>query len=281
MKFYELAEIPVRDDDRVYKASAVGTGITFAIVSAITITFIALGIHPVPWLDLPRFILFFVAAFFGLFVLLAFHSLRAALQPTNWLLRCNQTGIIIHFRSYQNWRLPSNGPQAVSLDYSEIAWVKTVKERRISPGLGGDNGAQARQMTFLDFGLANPDTVALEQHLRAELGFSPEGVMISRDYPVQALPGGIIELGWTGIHPSATKAIRYLSQHIKIADADTRSLNLTHQSKLTPAEENGKILELIKSGDELAAIKLIQQIYRCSLGDAHDRVKKLKEGATS
>ncbi|HEV2693776.1 MAG TPA: hypothetical protein VG347_12865 [Verrucomicrobiae bacterium] len=275
MRFYQLAEIPIRDDDRVFKASSIRAGITLAIVSVITIAFIVLGIFPVPWLDLPRLILFFIAAFFGLFVLLYFHSFRAALKPTNWLLRCNQQGVVIHFRSYQNWRLPPNGPQAVGLDYSEIAWAKTMKERRISPGLGGGNGAQAQQLTFLDFGLANPDTTALEQYLRAEIGFSPEGVMISRDYPVQVRPGGIIELRWTGIHPSSAKAIQYLSQHIKIAATDVRKLNLTHQSKLTPAEEDGKILELIKSGNELGAIKLTRQIYGCSLGDAHERVKKL------
>ncbi len=146
----------------------------------------------------------------------------ASLQPTNWLLRCNNNGLIIHYRSFLNWRCPTESVQAVGFDYAEIAWARTVKERRASPGLGDNRGTQTQQLTFLDLCLINTDTSALEKYLQQEENLTPEGIMISRDYPVQVLPGGVVELRWTGIKPSSRKAIQFLGRHIKIAGADSR-----------------------------------------------------------
>src|SRR5208282_1379047 len=87
------------------------------------------GVHSPP----PALFVYSFAAFFGLFGWLAFRQFRASLKRTNWLLRCNDNGVIIKYRSFDNWRFPDNDVQAVGFDYSEIAWVRTVKERRISP----------------------------------------------------------------------------------------------------------------------------------------------------
>jgi hypothetical protein len=220
-----------------------------------------------------------VAAFAGLFGLFAFHAFRASLKPTNWLLRCNRSGVIIHFRSFLNWRLPADDVQAVGFDYSEIAWARTVKERRNSPGLGGNARTQTQQFTFLDLCLVNADTTALEKQLQQEGSLSPEGIMISSDYPVQVKPDGIVELRWSGISPSARNAIQYLGQQVMIADADSRKVDLTHQANLPPGAEDGKILELAKSGDEMGAMTLTRQTYGCSLSEAKDFVAKLRSGA--
>ena len=217
-----------------------------------------------------------MAAFAGLFGLFAFHSFRAILKPSNWLLRCNRIGLIIHYRSFLNWRFPTESVQAVGFDYSEIAWARTVKERRTSPGLGSNRRTQTQQLTFLDLCLVNANTAALEEQLQQEGNLEPEGIMISRDYPVQVLPGGIVELRWSGISPSASKTIQYLSQHIKITDADSRKVDLTHQKNLQPGQEDGKILELAKNGDEMGAMTLARQAYGCSLSEAKDFVEKLR-----
>jgi hypothetical protein len=240
---------------------------------------LVLGIHPVNGIALPRFIFIVMAAPFGLFGFIAFHSFRASLKPSNWLLRCNNSGVIIHFRSFLNWRFPAEDVQAVGFDYSEIASVRTVKERRNSPSLGNSSRTQTELLTFVDFCLAGVDTAALEKRLQEEGAISPEGVMISRDYPVQVKPGGIIELRWRSISPSARKAIKYLGQHVKIAEPDSRTSNLTHQINLPPGAEDGKILELAKSGDEMGAIELTQQAYGCSLREAKDRLAKLRSAA--
>src|ERR1039457_6867740 len=93
MKFYKLNEVPIQSDDRIFKASPVGAGISFIVISAITITALLLGFRGVDGINHPRFLFFIVAAFAGLFGLFAFHSFRASLKPTNWLLRCNRNGV--------------------------------------------------------------------------------------------------------------------------------------------------------------------------------------------
>jgi hypothetical protein len=278
MKFYKFSEIPIQSDDQIFKASPVGVGISFIVISAITTAALLLGIRGGEQygINLPRAIFYIVAVFAGLFGLVAFHSFRASLKPTNWLLRCNNSGVIIHFRSYLNWRFPTDSVQAVGFDYSEIAWARTVKERRNSPSLGNSRRTQTELLTFVDFCLAHVDTTDLEKQLQQEASIEPEGIMISRDYPVQVKPGGIVELRWSSISPSPRRAIQYLSQHIMIADADSRKVDLTHQGDLPPGAEDDKILELAKSGDEMGAMTLTRQAYGCSLSEAKDFVAKLR-----
>jgi len=276
MKFYKFSEIPIQNDDLVFKASPIVAGISFTVISAITVAALLCGIHGVDGINAPRFLFYIVAAFAGLFGWFAFHSFRASLKPSNWLLRCNRCGVIIHYRSFLNWRFPAESVEAVGFDYSEIASARTVKERRNSPGLGSNTRTQTQQLTFLDLCLVNADTTALEKQLQQEGSLEPEGIMISRDYPVQVKPGGIVELNWSSISPSARKAIQYLSQHVKIAEVDSRTTDLTHQSNLPPGTEDGKILELAKSGDEMGAMTLTRQAYGCSLSEAKDFVQKLR-----
>jgi len=128
----------------------------------------------------------------------------------------NSSGVIIKYRSFQNWRCPAEDVQAVGFDYSEVAEVRMVREQRAAPGLGGDPD-RIQDFTYLDFCLAHADTAALEAYLQAEQKAEPPGRFktIYRDYPVEVLPGGIVRLRWGlsasyRIRPSPGKAIEYL-----------------------------------------------------------------------
>ena len=149
----------------------------------------------------PVFFTYLGAATFGLFGWFALGQFRACVKPTNWLLRCHGSGVIIKYRSFQNWRFPAENIQAVGYDYSEIAWARVVKERRVSPGLG--RNTQSQVLIFLDLCLANTGTGALEARLQAEQKAEPEGRLktIARDYPVEVLPGGIVRLRWKRDQP--------------------------------------------------------------------------------
>ena len=99
-----------------------------------------------------------------------------------------------------------------------------------------------------------------------------------RDYPVEVLPGGIVQLRWSSISPSPGKAIQFLSRHVKIAAAGSTKVDLTHQSQRRPEEQDAKILQLAKSGDKIGAVKLTRQIYGSSLSEAVAFVEKLQAG---
>src|SRR5271166_1239300 len=137
MKFYGLREIPVRSDDVVFKASPARLFVPLLIFLAIIIALLPLaigggklyGVHHPP----PALFVFAFVAFFGLFGFVSLGMFRASLKPTNWLLRCNGEGVTIKYRSFCNWRFPEEEVQAVGFDYSEIAWVRTFREKRSTP----------------------------------------------------------------------------------------------------------------------------------------------------
>jgi hypothetical protein len=288
MKFYRLGEIPIRSDDQVFKASPTGALIGFIVYSGIGIALLLLGISgaKIYGLNLPSGLFFYGgAAIFGLLGWAAWGQFRARVKPTNWLLRCNSSGVIIKYRSFENWRFPAEDVQAVGFDYSEIAEIRMVREQRTAPGLGGNRNKQIQDLTCLDFCLANADTSALEAHLQAEQKAEPPGRFktIFRDYPVEVLPGGIVQLRWSisggyKINPSPRKAIEYLSRHVKTAVADSTKVDLTYQSNLSPEEGDAKILKLAKSGDKTGAVKLTRQIYGSTLSEAVAFVEKLQSG---
>ena len=202
MKFYRPGEIPTRSDDLVCKASPTGAFIWFIVFSGIGIALLLFGISgaKIYGLNMPSgLFLYGGAATFGLLGWAAWGQFRAREKPTNWLLRCNRNGVVIKYRSFENWRFPAEDVQAVEFDYSEIAWIRTVKEQRTAPGLGGNQTQQLQYLTFLDFCLADADTSALETHLQAEQKAEPPGRFktIYRDYPVEVLPGGIVRLRWS------------------------------------------------------------------------------------
>lgn len=279
MKFYRLSEVPRYADEQVFKRSPFGAGIALVVISAIAIAALLLGLFHVDGITVPPFIFYIVAGTAVLFGLFAAHSFRASLQPSNWLLRCHQSGILIHFRSYLNWKIPSDEPEVVGFDYAEIATAKIVKEKRLSPGLGNDRNTQVQWLTFLHLTLRNPDTTDLETEFQRGTNLKANGIMISHDYPVQLQPGDIVELRWSGgIKPSVRKAIDCLRQHVKIVEAESRKTDLTHKRDSKPEEEDGKILELARRGDEFGAIKLTRMVHGCSLSEAKDFVEQLKSG---
>ena len=288
MKFYRLGEIPTQGDDLVFKASLTGAFIWPIVYSGIGIALLLLGVSgaKIYGLNMPSVLFFYGgAAIFGLLGWAAGGQFRARVKPTNWLLRCNSNGVIIKYRSFENWRFPAEDVQAVGFDYSEVAWIRTVREQRTAPGVGQNQNQQIQYLTYLDFCLANADTSALEAHLQAEQKAEPPGGFktIFLDYPVEVLPGGIVRLRWSmdagyRIHPSPKKAIEYLSRHVKTADADSTKVDLTYQSNLSPEEGDANILKLAKSGDKMGAVKLARQIYGSTLNEAIAYVEKLQSG---
>ena len=288
MQFYRLGEIPIRSDDQVFKACTTGAFIGVIVYSGIGIALLLLGISgkKIYGLNLPpAFFIYAGAPAFGLLGWAAWGQFRARLKPTNWLLRCNSSGVIIKYRSLENWRFPAEDVQAVGFDYSEVAEIRMVREQRTAPGFGGNGNKQIQDLTYLVFCLANADTSTLETYLQAEQKAEPPGRVktIFRDYPVEVLPGGIVQLRWSisggyKISPSLNKAIEYLSRYVKTAVEDSTKVDLTYQSNLSPEEGDANILKLAKSGDKTGAVKLTRQIYGSTLSEAVAFVEKLQSG---
>ena len=280
MRFYKLDEVPVSGDDKVFKVSPMGNGVAALIMYGITILALFHALGGLPSFRFPATLCYWIAGALGLFGLIPLSNFRASLKPSNWLMRCNQTGIFIKYRAYENWKLPGDKPQAVGLEYGEIAWAKIIKERRSVPAMNQQNRTELHFFTYLALGLAKPDMSALDAHLEADRNLRPDGTMVTLDYPVQTAPECVVEIRWNGIHPSASKALAMLGQRVRILEPEHRKVDLTYhrnRKDLTaPTEdETAKILALAKSGDEIGAVNLARQVYGCSMSEATERVDKL------
>jgi hypothetical protein len=278
MRFYKLDQVTISRDDYVFKVSPTFQTIGLLMTSGVILTLLAFAIrNGMHRQVVPAFFCCVFAGLFGMFALNSYGSLRASRKATNWLLRCHARGVLIHYRSYRNWRFPADSPQVVGWDYSEITWARVAKERRITPRMTQQgSGSETHFMTFVEFGLVNPDTTELETYLSADRNL-PTGLgMVVLDYPVQVLPGGIMQMSWRGVHPSAHQAVEYLRRYVKIVETDHRVVDLTPHHNTPSEKERQKILQLIKSGDALSAVTMAQQVYGYSLTEAHTFVEKLK-----
>ena len=207
-------------------------------------------------------------AFIGLFAFFAYAGFRAALAPANWLLRCNASGIWLKYRSYLNWRLPQEDTQVVAFDYSEVAWMRSVKERRTVPLLGGRNRSQIQVLHFLEFGLVDPDTSALDARLQAELQVKPENIMITLTYPVEVVSPGIVRVQWNGMSLWLSRAPAGAGRHVRVVGPDAVKSDLSYRKDLAPGDADARIAALVKSGDKIGAVKLTRQVYGASLDEA-------------
>jgi hypothetical protein len=278
MKFYRLNEIPCQNEELAGKASAVAGLWSVAIVVGLIVLVVGTGQGQLLLKVTPPFFRYVMIAIFAAWAWMVLGRIRACRKPTNWLLRCTSSGVMIKYRSFRNWRCPQGDVQAVGFNYSEIAWVRTVKERRISPGLGDRGSVQAQDITYLDFGLVNADTAELEAHLQAEQKAEPPGRFktIYRDYPVEVLPGGIVQLCWSGMGPSPKKVMQFLQRYVKTAAPESTVVNLIRDRKAPLAEEDAKILMLARSGDKMGAVALTREVYGSTLTEAVAFVNELQ-----
>jgi hypothetical protein len=278
MTFYKIDEVPISRDDQVFKESPTVNATAAFILFGIAIAALVCGIEKWPQGKSPTTFFYFTAVMCTLIGLFPLAFFRASLKPTNWLLRCQLGGIFIKYRGYENWRLPADTVQVAGIEYGEIAWAKLVKEQRKSPNTDGKAGCQIQFLTYIDLGLTNPDLSALDANLQRERALRPDTGLkvVVLDFPVQVLPGGIVEIRWgAGIRPSPNKALQAIGQRVKILETEHRKTDLTHHTGANPEEEKAKILALAKSGDRFGAVKLAQQVYGYKLTDATTFVDQL------
>src|SRR6185503_4693825 len=78
-------------------------------------------------------LLYYVAAVL-LGSLVVFQGLvTARFRPTNWLVRATDDGLYIKFRSYLNYRFPTDQLTVVFIPYHAIKSARVVRERRELP----------------------------------------------------------------------------------------------------------------------------------------------------
>lgn len=241
-------------------------GIIFRLMVASGFFFIALGVPCAVYISgaVQGFGSYFLMAtwvpFFLFFSWSHFSAARAALQPSNWLLKIRPDRVFVNLRSYLNGDRPEEDRVILSLTYNEIGWTrKHMRTTRVPKG--GTYGQAVATWTFLDLKLPEKRLPEVETALLAEELGLPQAIVakaraadchtahsVSTWYHKQVKEGflpdalhggsqhmvatmaepGVLSLQWRGEHSrvvsSLEKALALLQKHVPLERERRRGL---------------------------------------------------------
>jgi hypothetical protein len=220
--------------------------------------------------------------FLMLFLLLTLKLVTARFHPSNWLVRMNDTGIYVQYRSYLNYGLSANDPSVVFLSFGEIASARLVKERVEKPDPMKPGASQTSFLRYVELELSG-DSSALASALGDERGESApiqkrwygSTSTLYRDYPVAIDTPPFMRIRWDVV-PSAKTFLDALRSHTTIGETVSLTQDFTRLGSLSSDEQKKQLRELAKRGDIITATYLAQKLYGGSLAQARNMAESLQ-----
>jgi len=217
MRVLRLQEVEFRRNDRVFRHSRLRALIAWlAGFAGSTDCFFEAYAHK--WT-----VGYIFGALLLLFLLLSLRFVTARFHPSNWLVRMNETGIYVHYRSYLNYELSPDDPSVVFLSLGEIASARLIKERIETPD-PASRGTQTQFLHHVELQLSG-DTAPLSDALQAERGESSPmqkhwygtSSTLYRDYPATLTAPTLLRIHWDVV-PRAGKFLDLLRPYTIIAE---------------------------------------------------------------
>jgi hypothetical protein len=225
---------------------------------------------------------YFFGFFLLLFLLLTLKMVTARFHPSNWLVRRNETGIYVQYRSYLNYQLPADDPSVVFLSFGEIASARLIKERVETPDTTKPGATQTQYLRYVDLELSG-DPAPLADALQAELGeqapsekrWYGTSSTLYRDYPV-TMSAPAVRMHWNVV-PGAQKFLDALRPYTVIADPVSLTQDFTHLKSLSRGDQQKQLRELVARGQNITAMYAARKLYGCTLEEAKQMVDSLRE----
>ncbi len=226
---------------------------------------------------------YFFGPFLLLFLLLTVRFVTARFHPSNWLVRMNQTGIYLQYRSYLNYQLPAQDPSVAFLSFGEIASARLIKERVETPDATKPGASQTQYLRYVELELSG-DPAPLAGALQAELGESAPSEKrwygtsstLYRDYPVAMSAPTSVRIHWDVV-PGAQDFLDALRPYTVIADTVSLTQDFTRLKSLSREEQQRKLRELVARGQNITATYAARQLNGGSLAEAKQMVDSLHE----
>lgn len=219
-------------------------------------------------------------SFLLLFLLLTLRFVTARFHPSNWLVRMNQTGIYVQYRSYLNYELSADDPSVVFLSLGEIASARLIKERIETPHAAKPGATQTQYLRYVELELSD-DTAPLEEALQAERGESApmrkhwygSSSTLYRDYPVTLTTPRLLRIHWDVV-PGAGDFLDALRPYTVIADPVSVKQDFTQLKSLSREDQQKQLRELAARGQNIT-VYAARKLYGGSLGEAKQMVDSL------
>lgn len=281
MRVLRLREVEFGPNDRVFRHPRMLASIIWlaGLAAVAVMLFKAFAAKWVPGYIFGPFLL--------LFLLLTLRFVTARFHPSNWLVRSNETGFYVQYRSYLNYELPADDPSVLFLSYGEIASARLIHERLQTPDPARQNATQTQYLRYIELELPG-DTKALVNALDSEHGESApmtkhwygSSSTLYRDYPVDITTPPFLRIRWN-VTPRAKKFLELLRPYTVIADPVSLTEDFTNLRYLSPEKQQEKLRDLIRRGQNLTAVYVVRKLHGCSLTEANRVVENLQSASKS
>lgn len=277
MRVLRLQDVEIGSNDRVFRHARVRASIVWLAAFAGTT---ALFFHAYTKKWHPGY---FFGSFLLLFLLLTLRMVTARFHPSNWLVRMNDTGIYIQYRSYLNYQLSADDPSVAFVSFGEIASARLVKEKVTTPDSMKPGASQTQYLRYVELELSG-DTAPLADALQAEHGESAPlekhwygtSSTLYQDYPVTLTTPTSLRIHWDVV-PGAHSFLAALRPYTVIADPVSLTQDFTHLKSLSREDQQKQLREMAARGQTIAAIYAARKLYGGSLGEAKQMVDSLCE----
>ncbi|HZP66533.1 MAG TPA: hypothetical protein VFB32_09490, partial [Rudaea sp.] len=234
-----LRDVQQRAEDHVFRYSLLRASLLLAVAVAIVTALLRYGAQAnslVPG----------AIALLILLGLLLFRRLfLARLRGSNWLVRANDAGIYVHFRSYANYHFPEDDLTVAFIPYAEIRSARIVRE---TSRVMSDDGPTTyrRRLVELQLGVDGDELAAA---LAAEIARPAPRVQhwygtsssVVRHYPVRMAAPDRVQIEWEVV-PAARSLLGLLPRASAPA---TASLDFTALAALPREAQDARLRELI------------------------------------
>ncbi len=272
MRVLRLADVPCTERDRVFRASPgrALAGSLFAVLAGIALAWLS-------WRS--RFWLpAWLTGLTFLFLLLFRRLVTARFRPSNWLVRVADQGVYVQFRSHLNWHFPPDDLTVAFLPFGEIRAARLVRQRRTVPdwgtGSGGLESASEQRRRLVELDLSG-DTTELAAALTAEL--ARKGPPMKHWWgsartrwghsPVRLASDSTLQIEWR-VRPGYRTFLAALAPYATIGAPRREQEDLTTLERAGQRAQEQRLIELVETGETMAAVKIARRLYDMDLAQA-------------
>lgn len=277
MRLLRLREVETKSTDRVFRHSPLLglLGSVAALALAAWLFYSAYTSKAKP--------LYLFGAMVLFFLLLMSRYVTARFHASNWLVRANDEGFFLQFRSFLNYQFPPDDITVVFISYGEIRSARYIRERVQTPDPSRQNTTQTQYFRYVELEL-NGDVRPLQEALDAESSESAPtekrwyGTTSTeyQDHPVRMESPPFLRIRWQ-VEPGTKKFLTLLRPYTTIADPLSLHADFDPRllKSLTRDQQNERLREMAKHGNVIGAVYTARKLYGCSLGEAKDLIDSL------
>jgi hypothetical protein len=218
MRLLRLSEVESSPSDRVFYYSRARAVVVLLAALAAAVWLVSHA-FTTGW-KLGYYLAAATVAFLGLLQ----RFITARFRPSNWLVRMNDQGVFIQFRSYLNYHLPGEDLTVVFVPYGEIRSGRLVREKVTVPDMEGRGGTETHYLRYIELELAG-DIAPLAKALEAEITekapmqkrWYGRSSTLYQDHPVRMQSPPFLQLRWQVV-PRTQKFLQALRPYTTIPD---------------------------------------------------------------